>query len=255
MNNQELEPYKVEIQKVVREGFKLYKENFKLFIGVSFLGVLVSWGYSLLTYAKTCVSGNPLALILSITEKVAILPTAFFSIMLAICLYLCVSERYHEKPTTIRQEYKNCYHLFWRYVGTSIGYSLLWVPTIFMGAMVIYMVDIKLLMILLLVVAGIPAAYLGTVYIFAIFATIFENSNVAYFKYSKALIKGNFWRMLIIAVIIGGPKFLDLAFRLFNPWYKTLQGSNEFFFDIASTSIFMFITPLMTCILTVLYLS
>lgn len=247
------ETYRVEILNTIKKGLGIYKNNFKLLMGISFLGVLLSMVSILITYFKTHVVNSTLTVVLNVSEKIMILPTIYFGAMLTICMYICISEIYHERPVTFVQGYRDSHERFWRYLGTSIAYSLLCVPTIILAVIVIFTVKMKILMGVLLIVASIPAAYWGTIYVFVLFAAVFENKNTACFKYSKEMVKGNFWRILLLTLIISGPKLLDVGIRLFSTLGRPISNVSSLPVDTADTFIFAFIAPAVASILATLY--
>jgi len=167
----------VNISKILKQSFSLYKENFLLFIGIAFLGYAVGLLDAVLraifenayTYGWISLIAVPLGFLISIWASVA--------------LIIAVSNRYLNNVTTWKQCFIEVKGKYWRFIVITALYILI------SGAGILLLV--------------IPGIYWGTIFCLATVAVVLEKrKDIGPLKISKELVRGDFWKIFLLGLII-----------------------------------------------------
>jgi len=259
MENKRPDVYKLETVEVVKESLNLYKNNYKLLLKISLLSFLISIINTVFSYIRT-VSGAGAAYLV-ITLAISLI-AAFFQAKLAVTMYICISNRYNGKTITFREAFEKSKKSVWTYIGTIIIFILIMLPSVLFALGVLFTAKTEVLKYLLLLMVAVPSIYLVIIYEFAPLASVIEKGKKAeegkagYFKLSKRLVRNNFWRIALLMasmmLIINLP---SLFITNINPWFKALSALNQTIMNLLHDFFFVFISPAVSCIIVVLYLT
>lgn len=218
----------IEIGQILRQSIALYKENFSLFIKIAILGYGLAMLNSLL--ALLCETANKLvALILTPIGIFILAPLGVFVLFWAsMALIIAISNRYLGNEITLRECFIKTKGKYWRYVGISILYIL------------ILAVGMALFLI--------PGIYWATIFLLVtVIAALEETKVTGAFRVSKGLIKGSFWRVFLLGVIISG---LSLPAYII---YSKLAGASQHLATILGQIYSIFYISFSTVIEVTLY--
>jgi len=176
----------INIWTILGQSLQLYKRNFFLFIGI------VGLGYAL------WVINDLLAILVKphYAWSSILLGSLGYFVMFwsSAAVVIAVSARYSDKRVTLKECFAGVKGNYWRFMGVSILYVLI------LGAGLLLLV--------------IPGICWGTIFSLAPVAVLLEKrKDMGSFKISKALIKGSFWRVFLLWLIISAiPLFLYTLF-------------------------------------------
>lgn len=191
---------RINIKETIKESWQLYKDNFKLFITISLVSFIINYfNFGIREIDKFLSFKDPL-LAFYILKFLILIVVSFYSIKITITMYICISMRYKNTETSFKYCYNAASKKIWRYIGTSIKLALiLLIPSIVLfianyisrgGAGYIFS---KMMII--------PIFYLAAVNGFAPIISIFEDDNISYFKLSRKIVKGDFWRIMLLVLL------------------------------------------------------
>lgn len=171
--NQTKEPIK--ILGILKQSWLLYKENFSLFIGITILG----YALGLLDALLTILSETIHTWVSFVIGPLGI----FISIWASVALIIAVSNRNQGNRIVLKEAFIKTKGKYWRFIGISISYLLI--------------AGTGLLLLLM------PGIYWGTIYTLVMVVVVLEKrKDIGPFKISKELIRGSFWRVLLLGLII-----------------------------------------------------
>jgi hypothetical protein len=99
-----------------------------------------------------------------------------------IALIIAASNRYLNNKITLEECFLKAKGIYWRFIGVILMYSLF------------YWAGLLLFVI--------PGIYLGIIFLLAFVAVVLEKKDVDPFKISRALIKGSFWKVFLISLLL-----------------------------------------------------
>ncbi len=256
MDNNMNNIYKLNTMEVVKEGLYLYRNNYKLLLKISLLSFLISMINSVLSYVRTISGTSSTFLLITLITLAISLPIIYFQLKLTVTMYICISGCYGGKLITVREAFKKSKESIWSYIGTIFLIILIVLPLVLIGYGAFLSVETKLLKYLMLLMIAIPFIYLVIIYGFAPLASVFEKGKASYFKLSQTLVKNNFWRIALLVISIGIITNVSVFFITNqNPWFKSLSALNQSIIRSSHDLLFVFISPAITCIIVVLYLT
>ncbi len=245
---------KLSVFGVISEAVKLYKDNYKLFIKISFFAFLLNFANDTLDVAQYLFKDTPAVALYKLLLFVAVFPFLYFSIKLSIATYVCAMERYRERNIDIRSALSIAREKFWRYIGVCIELCLILLIPIAGGICSFFLIKDLLIKWLVIGIFAIPSVYIGTNYGFAPFMVIFEKGKKHPFSVSKKLVEGDFWGVvfLIFLVIVVSSAPYYLYMYVFND-YKAITEVNKYLISSLNQMIRVFITPFASSIYAVMY--
>ncbi len=209
----------VEILPILKRSLSLYKDNFSLFIKIAILGEAVY----LLDMIRRTLPQDVLPWTGFIVLPAGILVYTWASIALVIA----ASNRYADKTIVLKESFVQVKGKYWRYICVGILYLLI--------------LGTGLLLFL------IPGIYWGTIFSLAGLVVVLEKRrDISPFKISKILVRGNFWKVfflgLIMLVLSLPPLFLLRTARI-----------NENLAIIVGRVFYIFLGPFSTSVSVTLY--
>jgi hypothetical protein len=241
---------------VVKESIQLYKENYKFFLKISFFIFLINLFNTSFPYIMNNYKENLMFIISPFILLLISLPLMYLGAKLSVALIFSISKYYINEPVSFQQAFQLSTERIWTYIGVSLLYGLILAPFILIEVafyLFIKAVIIKWILILLLLI---PTIYFLTVYGLAPIAAVLETKSTGYLKQCKSLVKDNLLRVaLLLAIVSILTSLPGLLIGNFNPWFKSLSSLNQYILQVLHSILFMFITPLVSVINVVLYLT
>ncbi|MFW6129836.1 MAG: hypothetical protein ACOC56_01555 [Atribacterota bacterium] len=168
MNNSEETKKTIEIGSILKGSFLLYKNNFLLFISIAFIGYIVSIVKAFIFFDFLFLF-TVLGIILFFWSNLALITALSF--------------RYNKEKINFKDCFLKRREYFWRFIKTYILYGI----SVIGG----------------LILLIIPGLYMGAVFFVSPAASVLEDrKNVSPFRFSKKVVKGNFWTVLALLLII-----------------------------------------------------
>lgn len=193
---------KLDVREVLKKSTNIYKEGFKAFITLSALTFIMGLISSIVDYGSKFNKTNvAVSLLLALLTFILFLARLFISFKVEIAIYILAKRLFRGKEISAREAYLKSKEIFWTYIGVNILFvSILALPMICILLSYNYIQgsELKFAVIFLLLV---PTGYLYVKYGFASVSTILEKEKHQYFKNSKLIVKGDFWRILFLIVI------------------------------------------------------
>jgi len=232
---------KISIGEVLKEGFYLYKNNFKLFISVSAIGFLINLIYVTANYSSNyfknpAMQGFAGGLIFFV---IITIPNMYFSTVMTITLIKIIYNISNDHKITFKESYKYAKSMFWTYFGISmfIGIILIipmiaeiWISTSCKPGIIKYVA---------ITIFLIPIIYFMVRYYFAtILAAInLEYDNKGYLGTSKSLVKGCLLKIFTIALITEVIVWIPSMYLILVPTSLHLVPLHKYIFDIIESII------------------
>lgn len=163
----------VSITEIAAQSWRLYVKNFSLFVSIAVLGSALGLLEGFIEiFFKTTWWVNWLGL-----------AGAFLSAWASLALIIAASHRHQDKRISIQDAFTAAKETYWRYIGASILYGLFFVA----GSLLLI----------------IPGLYWGTIFSLApIVAALESKQDASSLQVSQSLIRGSFWRVFVIGLII-----------------------------------------------------
>lgn len=248
---------------VLKESMYLYRNNYKVLLKISLLSFLVSMINTILSYVRTITGINPAYLGITLITLAVSLPVIYYQFKLAVTMYIWISDCYEGKIITFSEAFKRSKESTWSFIGTGIllGLIIISFPAL-VGFGVFFYIKAKLLRYILLTTIAVPFIYLAIIYQFAPLASVLEKGRAreegkgGFFKLSKGLVQNDFWKIVQLEIpmmlIINLPSIFTTDL---NPWVKSLGVLNQKVITLLNDFLFVFISPAVSCIIVVLYLT
>lgn len=246
------ETSRLRISTVITEAIGLYRSNYKLFLKITLIGFLISSLFNLVTSLRYVSENINFLIFYNMLVYLTIVPAFYYDVKFSVALYAAIVERYQNRETNLKASLLNASTKFWRYVAVNVQLLLLLAGPAAGMAISFFAVENVFLKSLLLGAFGLLMVYFLTVYGFAPFLAIVEKDRKKYFTMSKELVRGDFFKILVLLVLITAlfkaPLYLYLY--LFNDYSKILP-----LYKIAATvlsQLFQVVLSPFTCLLLVI---
>ncbi len=244
---------KISIMEILKEGFYLYKNNFKLFISISFIGFLINAFVITFGHLQHLSSSTTYGLIYSIANLVIVLLNIYFSVVVTISLIVCISKRYQSIDTTFQESYKYAKTRFWRYFGASMLVFLIMIIP-FIGIIgVLLSPSAGSIKYIIFAICVCIIIYISTYFSFTTYIACLEDENAEYLRKSVKLVKAYFLKILIItflsSTIFSLPSFYLTVIKLFNE----ISIISEYLVKIVSPFISLIVLPFSNSVMMVVY--
>lgn len=192
------ETKRLDVGKVLRRTFAVYKTGFRQFIGLSAISLVL----------VVCMTAFNVALAYSIILSLFILALTiaaiYFSIRANVGAYKLARSLTQGAGMTIKESYQSSKGLAGTYFVVALMYALITLVPLIGIAVSYTIVKNLVLKCLLIVLFGIPFAFLYTRYYLAIPSAVLSERLNGEFQSSKRLVKGDFWRVLILIILTYG---------------------------------------------------
>ncbi|MCK8825957.1 hypothetical protein [Fuchsiella alkaliacetigena] len=241
---------KLIILEVIKEAYRLYKENFSTFIKVSGVYFVIRI-FSRITRHFSDLSldnGSSFTLNSTVLFVVAIL-LLYLQIKTIVSLYICISERYQSHKIKFIESFAKSKGKVKDYAVLSMLILLIiLIPSL--GALFSYnFIEIASLQQLLTITFLFLILYMGTIYSFAPVIGILEEEKHNYLEKSNQLVGSYFLKVAFL-------RHLNIILAI--PYYYLVHILgvsliNEFFLFTVSRAIFIFIMPFTYAITVVMY--
>lgn len=253
MQEKDLHFYKLNSIAILKESIYLYKENYRIFLKISFLSLLISLFNTTSSYIKEVLGWG---IILTLALFIISIPLLYLELKLTVTLIICIEKSYYNKPISIKKAFQMSEESIWSYIGASLLFGLMVLPFALIGVGLFFFIKLAVIKWSLILTLLIPIEYLTTIYGFAPASTVVETERTNYFQHSKKLVKGNFWRILILLTVVALITSLPGLFITdLNPWFKALSALNQYVIQIIHSILMVFISPLASIVTIILYLT
>jgi hypothetical protein len=187
---------------VVKESFKVYIENFNMFFGINAIGVVIM--YFTINFTKLGQVFNivELTIIINIIGIVISLFGMYYNTRINITLILAIKSSYSEKRVGIKEIFINAKEFTWGYIGLVLLSGLIISIPMIILIFGYSKVEILPFKVAIMIISIIIILYLIVIYGFAPFTRILRPEINNCFAYSKNLVKNNFWKVLIVLIIL-----------------------------------------------------
>lgn len=225
----------ISITEIIRQGWKLYTENFQRFL----IPILILLGPYIVFYFAQLIAGKAGALLfLGLTALLI-----FINIWIEIAITLIVNKIYLNQPID---------------TNNILEISFQKIPSLFLVSILVALITIGGLILLI-----IPGIILSIWYAFAQYINILEdkdNKGLAALISSKKLVSGRwwpvFWRVLLPGLFVFFFVILiviALTFLITNGQYKPDSPEQNLLINAATTLIFLILTPLFASFNIIVY--
>ncbi len=189
---------RLEIGKILGKTFALYKAGFRQFIGLSALLVILVACSTALVLVVT--SSYLLALpVLALTVA-----AIYINLRMNVSIYNLARSLTEGIGMTVKEAYRSSKGLAGTYFAVSLMYFFILVLPLIGVAVSYVLVEELVLKCVLIAVFGIPLTFLYTRYYLAIASALLSARMNGEFQSSKKLVKGDFWRVLVIIILTYG---------------------------------------------------
>ncbi|MDF2595056.1 MAG: hypothetical protein K0R69_1397 [Clostridia bacterium] len=195
----------ISIGDIVKVSIVTYKERWKTLLLISLMSTIISTSIGIFGIIITSIGISPLQVLLSFVNLVVVVISVYFTSRFSVTMIIASNSLLCGEDVMISHSYEEAKHTTWRYIGITLLFGLiLFIPIILIMFGIFYgsLMGISLQMRGLLVIVGLlPAVYLSTIFYFSIYAVVLHPNETRVFSYSKQLVKGNFFKVLIITLI------------------------------------------------------
>ena len=196
---------KISISQVIKDAIVRYKERWRTLLLISFISTIISIVTSGFGLIVTSTKGLNLRLLLSIANIGVILISSYFTYRLFITMIIVAKGLLQDEELTALDGYKQAKQTVWRFIGTGILMGLMSVIPMLLittGIILGAIFGMALATRALFIISGLVAmVYLSIIFYFAIYAAVLQPKEVKVFSYSNQLVKGNFFKILLISLI------------------------------------------------------
>lgn len=250
----ELTVKRINIIEIIEKSWKLYKDNFKLLITISLVSFIIDYFNLGIREINKILSFNDHLLAFYIFRLLVVIVIFFYSTKITITLYLCISMRYKNIGTSFKYCYNTASKKIWRYIGTSIKLTLILIIPI-IGLVIAKNISRGKIWYLWNAIMLVPIIYLAAVNGFAPIISIFEDENLSYFKLSRKIVKGDFWRIVVLilltSILFNIPYYIYIfvfnKLREISPYKKLIASS-------INQIMLMFTSPFSMTVQIIMYL-
>lgn len=238
---------------IIGEAYHLYKNNFRLFFKFSLLIFLIDFVLLSMSSLGNSVFFTVFHTFYILLNLALSLVAYYYTAKIYVGQLFCISDRYNNKETSIPECYNKSKNVVWKFIGTSILLGLILLLPIF-GVVFSYLrIDQILTKWIMVCLMAIPLVYLLVIYYLSPVIKVFEPYKDGNFEESKKLIIKNFFGVLGIIAIINILHVSDTILRNFIIDYKQVPLLFSFIHDLIIHSITLFIRPLVSSVLVILY--
>lgn len=227
---------KISIKEVLKEGYYLYKNNFKLLFGVSAIGFLINLIYITGDYLTTYFKNPAIPSFVPglIFFVVLAIPNIYFSSVITITLIKLIYNISNNHKGTFKETYKFAKSRFWTYFGTSILIGIILLIPFIVEMCIATFYNQGIIKYIAMTIFFIPMIYLIIRYYFATTLAVINlrYDTSEYLGVSKKLVKGCFFKILIIAVITQFVFWIPSAYTMIVPTSLKMSPTCEYMFDI-----------------------
>ncbi|MCK8825847.1 hypothetical protein [Fuchsiella alkaliacetigena] len=241
---------KLNLVQVVKEGFDIYKEKFKVLLAISVIYFLVRLVPSAINHfagGEGEAGGNVIVtLISSLLIWLIGLVFIYIQAKIIIAFYLCISGSYTGQQIGLKESFSSPRKLVLRFLILVIQlFAILVLPFITLIA-VYHLVEIVTLKYIIIALLAALIVYLAGIYGLAPIIGILEDQNYKQFSDSKKLVKDN-----VLKVI--GLRYLGIIFSIPYYYYTFIFGGSDYLIYILNQFLFIFLTPLIYAIIVAMY--
>lgn len=188
----------MEIGEILRKTFSTYKEGFGQFIGLSAISL----------FMVVCMAAFSVAIdyssILAMLLFVLLIAALYFNIRMDVSIYKLARSLTLGTRMTLKESYRSSKGLAGTYFAVVLLYFFITVVPLVCVAVSYTFVQGLVLKWVLVVLFCIPFAFLYTRYYLAVASALLSERMNGEFQSSKRLVKGDFWRVLIIIILTYG---------------------------------------------------
>lgn len=244
---------KLNIAEVLGDSLHLYKNNFTLFLKLSFALFLLNVISFSFSNVSNLIENSLSKIMYSFFNFILIFVFSYYLIKLYISLLICIAYRYDRKEIGIKESYNKAQKVVWKNIGASIIFGLIiFIPLtgLILSYMFINNVVAKLLLVVLFLILSM---YLSIIYFFGPIIRVFEPQVENYFKRSKSITKNYFYRILLLLVI--GYIFMlpNIVFRNFIIDVKEFSVLQNYIYNIINYCINLFSQPFTCSIIVIMF--
>lgn len=232
------ETKRLEVGKILTKTFLVYKEGFRQFIGLSAVSTILI----------LCLAGFeaalPRSIALALCILVLIIASFYVSIRGSVSIYKLTESLSRGIPMTFKESFRSSDGHAGTYFAVALMYCFITIIPMLGVALSYTLVENMILKCGLILLFGIPFLFLYIRYYLAIPSALLSERMNGEFKSSKQLVKGDFWRVLIIMVLTYG--IFILIGQIPEPWIGS-AGSNLWLMILAlvvSCILQVFTTPI-----------
>lgn len=229
---------KISIRDGIKEGFYLYKNNYKLLLCISAIGFLINLIYITANYSgnyfkNTGMSGAAGSIIFMVMIAI---PNLYFSTVITITLIKSIHNISNNYKITFEEAYKYAKSRFWTYFGTSIVIGIILVISIIAEVWVFTSCKQVIIKYVVMGALLVPLIYFMVIYYFALIlaAVNVECDNKGYLGTSKSLVKGDFLKIFAIALIAKGIFWIPAVYVMLVPASQHIAPLNKYIYDIVT---------------------
>lgn len=256
-NYDNFEIHRLDIKKVIVDSIGIYCKGFKTFIGLSSIIFAINFAGNIVDYISAVNIGKYSFAALSALLKIGLfLLTLLVSYRAQIAIYMNAEIVADGKEVLVKKVYERARDVLGRYIGIGIQYGLILALPLIGIAVSYILIESYITKYLIIVLLLIPLIYFGFKYMYAPIFAILDYDEHEYFTSSKLLIKGDFLRVMIIALILGLISFvpyqayINILFE-----YKKMTSLHKFIAASVNNLFEMFFTPFSYTVIVVMYLN
>lgn len=222
-----MEEKRLNVGRVLAEVISIYKAGFRQFIGLSGIILIAAVIVMAVEMAVARFSFGLAALLFFVLLVILM----YINIRVYVSMYKLAGSLSKGVKMTIKEAHHSSEGLVGTYFGVAVIYLLILAVPLAGIALSYLCAKTFLLKCGLIVLFGLPFAFLFTRYYLAFASALLSERMNGEFKSSEQLVKGDFWRVLIVIILTYGistliPELLDrwIAPSDLNPWTVTMSG-------------------------------
>lgn len=189
---------RLEIGKILGKTFTLYKTGFRQFMGLSALSVILI----------ACTTAFGLAVtssyLLALPVLALMVAAIYINLRMNVSIYKLARSLTEGSGMTVKEAYRSSKGLAGTYFAVVLMYFFITVLPLLGVAVSYTLVENLVLKCTLIALFGIPLAFLYTRYYLAVASALLSERMNGEFQSSKKLVKGDFWRVLIVIILTYG---------------------------------------------------
>lgn len=214
------------VKEIIKTAVDTYKENWKLLLWISLFSTLLSITVGMLSLIANSLEFSGMQVLLAIVSLVFSIISIYYSARLTVSMIIASKASLMKEEETASSSYRKAKPLTWGYIGYGVLFGLMLViplMLILFGILLGDFFDMNFTTrAILVILGGLPAIYLGTIFHFSLFTAVLYSKESSIFTYSKKLVKGNFVKVFMIMMI---PLLVTIPVITSDLLFKTTQYS------------------------------
>lgn len=195
------------IQNLTLKSIELFRGNFELILSIGIISTTINLSYQILFSIPANLNSAGYIILFNLMLLALFIPFIYYTTRLLIATIIIISERIHEKETSIKTAFLASKQKFWGFFGNAVAFILLlFIPVLLFSLPNLIETNITT-EILLKTISFICGAYIILNYGMSIIISVLKSEARSYFRLSSELFKENksltIQAYILVAILFG----------------------------------------------------